>query len=244
MAIPTESASPTKPPATRNPTQPRIVSEHGAGQGKPAGSVAPVDWSSLLGQAGLPPNVVNEVSRIFAKTPDLTQAVALGQAYVRSTPWYAQTYPGIQSGINAGLFSDERGYNAYKNQLTQLSQQYRGVPVTAHEVAQNAVAGISASQFEKQLAGQAYVTANAPQIQQTLGAFGDTGAATPAELKALGNEQAGIDTALGQIVQNRLQKAQERLQGAFKGIAASPAMSLATGRLAGSLANKPPDIGA
>jgi hypothetical protein len=250
MAIPYENPTP-KPKAKaapkakpKSPAQPQLVSEHGAGQGKPAGSVAPIDWSSLLSQAGLPPNVINEVSRIFAKTPDLQQAVALGQAYIRSTPWYAATYPGIQSGINAGLFNDERGYKAYQNQLTQLTKQYLGRPATALEVAQHAVAGTPLDTIEKQYSGQAYVAANAPQIQQTAGAFGDTGALTQPELRALGEEQAGLDSPLGQLVQRRLQRAQERLQGAFKGALASPAMSLAGGRLAGTASQRTPDIGA
>lgn len=240
MAIPYERPQPSA--LTRS--RPDIITEHSAGQGQAAGSVAPIDWSSLLGQAGLPPNIINEVSRIFSRTPDVQQAIALGQAYIRSTPWYAQTYPGIQSGIKTGLISNEADYRAYQNQLDQLYRQYHNRSANPLEVAQHLTAGQSAEQVAKQFGGQAYVQANAPQIQQVAGAFGDTGPLTDKQLTALGNEQAGIDTAMGQKVTAAFARAQKRMEGAFKGVLASPALSLASGRPAGSAAGQQSDVAA
>lgn len=201
----------------------------------------PTDWSTLLSVPGLPPAVVSQLQKITAATPPQF-AVSTALHYIRGTPWYAATYPGIQHGINTGLFNDESGYRQYQAQLTQLYKQYNNRAPTQHEIAQQIVAGKNPTQIAEQFSGAAYITANQPEIQQTAGAFGDTGALTKPELTALGNEQAGIDTPLGQLIQKRLQKAQQRMQGAFKGVLASPAMSLAGGRLAG--AAPPPDVGA
>src|SRR6478609_10214162 len=83
-----------------------------------------IDWASLLGEYGLPSDIISELDRIFRQTGDINQAILLGQAYVRGTDWYASTFPGIQAGINAGLFSDERGYRQYQQQVDQVYQQY------------------------------------------------------------------------------------------------------------------------
>jgi hypothetical protein len=164
---------------------PELVSEHGLGQGGRgiggvAGSVAPVDWSAMLGESGLPANVVAELNRIFTRTTDINQAVTIGQAYVRSTPWYAQTFPGIQSGINSGLIADEQGYRAYSNQLTQYYRQYLNRAPTPAEIAAHLTQGQSVDLVGKQLGGQAYVQANLPQINQTLGAYVRPGRAADA----------------------------------------------------------------
>ena len=252
MAVPYEQ--PTKP-APRAPAKPAVkqrpgargvapTTEHTAGQGAPAGSIAPVDWSSLLGESGLPPNVVNELNRIFTRTPDINQAITIGQAYVRSTPWYTQTFPGIQSGINAGLFSNEQGYRQYQNQLGQLYQQYHNRQPTQAELAQHVVGGQSLDLISRQMQGSAYIQANAPDIQRTLGAQGTTGALNQQQLTALGQEQAGIDTPLGQQLTVAYQKAQRRLEGAFNGVLAHPALSFMTGTPVTRGANQPPDVGA
>ncbi len=180
--------------------------ETSVGQGAPAQSAASTrpestassanaqthtDWQSILGLYGLPPDVIAELDRIFQTTGDLSQAVTLGQAYIRSTPWYSTTFPGIQAGINAGLFGDEQGYRTYSNQINQLFQQYYGRPATASEISQFVTSGQNASQVAAHLQAQA-IQGN---INDPLRAL-----FTPEELTAFSNQQAGIDTALGQRI--------------------------------------------
>lgn len=372
-------------------------------------SIGAVDWAAILGQYGLPQDIIDELNRIFAGSGDINQAITLAQAYVRGTPWYQQTYPGIQAGINSGLFQDEQGYRAYTNQINQIYQQYYHRNATPFEVAsyatggkppslvakqfqsdatkanfsdplkslltpeemqalsdqmvgidtalgqhvlaianiaqqtqtlyqnfygraatrqeldklvssgsdaatiaqqfatqeningmnpairdlftpeeikqvaldaaggisQNGVAlkaqmdlaaqlnqiyhqytgggvsrqevtdaynsGTSAQTIGQQFGGKAYIEANKGDIQYTAGAFGDR-ALTDPELKSLGEEQAGLDSPLGQSLTAAYQKAIDRMHGAFKGVLASPALSLQSGRLAGP--QKPPDTAA
>lgn len=381
-----------------------------AGAGTGTGNIGPVDWAALLGEYGMPQDVVDELNRIFSSTSDLNQAITLAQAYVRGTAWYTQTYPGIQTGINAGLFSDEQGYRVYQSQVDQIYQQYYnraatpsevstyitqgqsvnrvaagfqadaiqgnlsdplkalftpdelhafslesagvdsalGQQITAqanlytqvstlyknfygrdvnrtdlvnltaagttpqdiaqqfataenikamdpavsalfspdeiHQIALDAAGGVTqngksltdlanlATQLNpvyhqytgngvsrdevnsayqngtpvdtiaKQFAGSAFIQANKGDIQQAEGSFGDTGQFSDAELKALGEENAGLDTPLGQAATAAYNKALGRLNGVFKGVLASPSLSFSNGRLAGQAASKPPDI--
>lgn len=151
-----------------------------------------VNWEAMLAQYGLPTDVIDELNRIWAVNylnPQL--AFQIAQGYVRSTSWYTQTYPGIQAGINAGLFGDEQGYRGYQNQLNQVFQQYLGRSALPTEVEQYVAGGRSISQVATRF--------NADAIYGTLtdplkGLFTDS------ELHAIANEQAGIDTAQGQIL--------------------------------------------
>jgi hypothetical protein len=370
----------------------------------------PIDWAQLLGQYGLPGDIVAELDKIFRQTGDVNQAIAIGTAYIRGTSWYAATYPGIQQGINAGLFNDERGYRAYSSDVQQIYQQYYGRSATSAEISQYIIQGQSANRvaagfqaeaikgnlsdplkalfsseeltalsnqqagidsalgqrvlaqanlytqvaplyqnfygrapskdeiaqlatsgtdaktiaqqfatqeainamnpairdlftpeeirqvaldaaggitangaqlknlmdlaaqlnpiyhqytgqgvarseveqtynqgtpvdtIAKQFSGAAYIAANQNDIQRASGSFGDTGLLSAQELKALGEEQAGLDSPLGQLIGARLQKAQERMQGAFKGVLAHPALQFSNGRLAGQAPR--PDVGA
>lgn len=169
------------------------TSTSGATGDASATGTAPVDWSALLGEAGLPQDVIDELTNIFQQTGgDLTTAIPLAQAYVRGTSWYAQTYPGIQDGINAGLFSDESGYMQYENQVNQIYQQYYGRNALSSEVSGYITGGKSVSQIANQF-----------QSAATQANFSDPlqGLFSPDELTALANEESGIDTALGQHIQ-------------------------------------------
>lgn len=373
-----------------------------------AAAPPPIDWEAALGEYGFTDDMLAQLNQIWATNyQDPSLALTLAKAYVQTTPWYATTYPGIQAGINAGLFNDESGYMAYTNQINQLYQQYYGRVATPAETSQYITSGMAASQVAnefqaqailgnisdplkalftpdelqayaneqagidsqlgqkitaeanlstqiaplyqnfygraptrdeldqltangtdastvaqqfattdninamdpaikdlftpaeiqeialeaaggttqdgkaltdqanlatqlnsiyhqytgagvsrdevtaayqagtsattvaQQFAGKAFTDANGPDIQQTSGAFGDTGALTPDQLTALGQEQAGLDTPLGQAVTTAYQKAQQRLAGVFKGTLAHPALSALT-----SQAQKTPDVGA
>lgn len=217
----------TTPKAPAPVTQPTLVSEHGQGGGSgpsdtgvydPAlntttvtttgagsqtdasssgpsygggASTEAIDWSAILGQYGLPQDIINQLNQIFSQTGDINQAITIGQAYIRGTSWYQQTYPGIQSGINAGLFSDEAGYRQYQSQVNQIYQQYYGRNATAAEISQYATAGTSLSKVGAQFQAAALKSNFSDPLK---GLLNDD------ELTALANEQAGIDTALGQHV--------------------------------------------
>lgn len=155
-------------------------------------TAAPPDWDTILGEYGLPSDVIAQLNNIWtAAGSNVSAAVTLAQAYIRGTTWYAQTYPGIQQGINAGLFTDEQSYRAYENQVDQIYQQYWGRPATSAELNARITSGQSVSQVANQF-----------QSGAILGNISDPlkGLFTADELKAYSNEQAGIDTALGQQI--------------------------------------------
>jgi hypothetical protein len=102
-------------------------------------------------------------------------------------------------------------------------------------------AGTSADTVARQFSGQAYADTNRNDIQYAAGAFGE-GQLTEAQLTALGQQQAGLDTPQGQMVSAAYDKALKRLHGAFRGVLANPALQMSNGRLAGP--QKRPDVGA
>ncbi len=104
-------------------------------------------WGSL----GLDASTIAGLTKTLTGVTDAAQAQLLGQNYLRQSSWYQQTFPGFDLGVRAGLFTDERGYKAYQNQLTQVYQQYLGRPVTATEAGQFAAQGQSVSQVAARL---------------------------------------------------------------------------------------------
>ena len=168
---------------------------------------------------------INNINQIFAQTSDVTEATALALAYVRGTAWYAQTFPGIQAGLANGTISNEAGYRAYVNSLDQISQQYTGSNIGSDQVVQYLTAGYAPGYVQNLFQGQATVAANSPQWQYESSQFGG-GPMTGAQQTALGNEKSGIDTSLGQTLQNNLQASLTRLTKAFSGVVATPQMAL------------------
>jgi hypothetical protein len=151
-----------------------------------------VDWSNVLGVYGLPPDVITAVNNIWATSGfDVTTAEPLIMSYLRGTSWYAQTYPGIQQGEAAGLFSDEQGYVAYESQVNTLYKQYYGRNATAAEVAAYVKSGQSISQIGNLFQSQAFQGNISDPLK---------GIFTQQELQAYSDEQSGIDSALGQKV--------------------------------------------
>jgi hypothetical protein len=203
------------------------------------------DPGAFLGLYGLPSDVASKVNEIFVKNPDVGTATQLAMAYIRGTPWYAQTYPGIQEGIARGVIGNEADYRKYLNDINNLTQQYQGRHVGSDELVGYLGQGYTTTHVGQLYAGTAWANANKADVQYTTGAF-DTGQLSPAELAALGNENAGLDSELGQRLQNRLNLAQQRLRGVFSGSLATPGLSTANGRLqATSLGGKTsPDVGA
>jgi hypothetical protein len=135
----------------------------------------PGDLGSFLNIYGLPTEVQSKVNQIFASTADVNQATSLAMAYIRGTPWYAQTYPGIQEGIAKGVIGNEADYRNYLNNVNGLTQQYQGRPVGSDELAGYLQNGFSVDHVSRLYAGKAYVGANRNDIQYTTGAFDSQG---------------------------------------------------------------------
>jgi hypothetical protein len=199
---------------------------------------APVDWSSYLGLYGLPPDVQKELNAIFQRTPDVNQATQLALAYVRGTPWYATTYPGINEAIAKGIVRDEAGYRAAQNGYNQVFRQYNNRDMTAAEFAGYLGEGVSADTVAKRFQGASIASVYGNDWQYAAGNFGE-GKLGADELQAAGRQEAGLDSELGMRVQRRLQQAQDRIRAVFSG-------SLATSKLAQPLGEQsgiPSDIG-
>lgn len=297
----------------------------------------PLDWKAYLLDWGFPADVVDQIDQIFRKydADHVAQATAAAMAYIRSTTWYKQTFPGIEDGIKAGLFSDEVGYRRYVGDINDLTQGalgrapttdeilsyinrgwsasrvslffnaqgfvtaergllpagiftdeelqkiadfQAGVPgaegqallgqfqyaqnvnpvflrhfgrnMTRDEINQYMQTGQTADALERHFTGQEFVEANRPEFQYltgNLGAGTET-TATPEELAAYGDQSQGLNTLLGAQVNNRIEKARQRLAGLLQGTLAQPSLSILGGqrKVATGLGRnlQTPDIGA
>ena len=235
------------PGVTRFHEQPQIPADNGGSDQQ--ASVANDWYKAFFGNYGLPPDVQGTIIDILKKyASDPATAQALSTQYLRSTPWYQTTFPGFANGVNNGLFTDETGYRNYLNAVNNIYNQYLGRHVSGDEVAALLKEGANPNTLANRFQGQAYVNANRNDIQYLSGAFGG-GPMTPDQLTALGNQQAGIDTQLGQIQQKVLQKAQQVRDRLFQGSDANPSLSLGANGLSapglGGTANRQqPDVAA
>jgi len=198
----------------------------------------------MLGIYGLPPDVAAKVNSIFTTTTDVSQATALALAYIRGTSWYDQVYPGIKEGIANGTVSNEADYRNYLNNANILSKQYLGRDISGSEIADYLKQGFNVDRIGRIFQGGAIAQTNGQDWRYVTGAFDENGPLSSDEQSALGQEQAGIDTALGQRVQRRLALAQQRLQGVFQGSLATTGLTTSNGRLASTTLGAPqtPDV--
>lgn len=151
----------------------------------------PIDWTRVIRMYGMPKDAAAQVNKIFQGSGTLEQAVVMATAFVRGTDWYARTYPGIQQGINTGLFSDEQGYRSYKNQVDQLYRQYYQRPATAGEVGRYAAGGQDIGRVRAGFEAQAAMGTIADPLKSLF---------SPSEIQAFANQQSGIDSALGRRI--------------------------------------------
>lgn len=185
------------------------------------------DWVSLFwGSLGLDTATIAGLTKAISGLTDPTQIQTIGQNYLRSTPWYQQTFPGFAAGVQAGLYTDESGYRQYVGQLNQATQQYLGQAVTGAQVTAALSGGISANVYAQLLQGDALAKTLGPEAQYEAGAFDSQGRLSDQELQAYGREKAGYDTPLGQAVSQRLQNANQRMQTLFSGTLARANLSL------------------
>ena len=228
----------TEPPPGGEVPPPVPPPETGVGV-TPPGATGPTDYSGLLGIAGLPADVAAAVTNIFRTVSDPNQAAAMALAYVRGTPWYATTFVGINEGIKAGLFTDERGYRSYRNALDQTYRQWTGSMVTQEGLLAALGEGVSPDVVDRRFQGRAYADANRQELQLVSGAFGENvydargnpprqSRLTEPEVQAYGQQKAGLGTpgGTGMLIERQLGQAFQRMQRAFEGVAASPQLGL------------------
>lgn len=234
------------------PPKPPAAPDGGGGGGKTTPTAAgppnlPAgDWAtSFFSSLGLPGDVQAKVNQIFTQYSDVNAASAAAIAYIRGTPWYAQTYPGIQDAITRGLVSDEAGYRGLLNQQTQVYKQYAGRDITSAEFAANLKEGASVDTLAKRFQGTAYVGAYGPDIRYALGNFGEGTPPSGSDLQALGEQEVGLSSPVGVRLERALEQANKRLLGVFGGTLGSPSLTLAGGRLASQrVASAKPDVAA
>ncbi len=240
---------PLPPAAPTTPTNPGPTAPPGSGPttttpAAPAGP--PVDWAQIYwGALGLPPELLAAINKIFAQYPDATTGFQVAQNYLRGTDWYAKTFPGIAYGIRNGLFTDENGYRQYVNELNNLYQQYNNRAVTGDEAASWLTQGRNSAYVGNVFQGNAIAQTQGPEAQYEAGAFSAEGQLTPDQLQAYGQEQAGIDTPLGQQITQRLQQAKTKMDRIFQGTLGRPDFTTGQqGLNAPSLrgSNGPPDL--
>lgn len=185
------------------------------------------DWyKAFFANYGVPADVQGNLLDILKKyASDPSTAQALSTQYLRTTPWYQTAFPGFSAGVNNGIFTDETGYRGYLNSINNVYNQYLGRHVSGDEVSALLAEGVSPSTVANRFQGQAYINANRNDIQYLGGAFGE-GQMNKDQLTALGNENAGIDTQMGQIQQKVLAKAQQIRDKLYTGSLATPGLSL------------------
>ena len=178
---------------------------------------APIDW---LGIPGLPPDVLNRIDAIFRDgSPN---PVERAMAYLRSTPWYADTYRGIGQGVAKGIIGGEADYRAYVNQVNQHYRQFYGRDATGDEIEAFLTAGYTPGVIGQIGQGKAYVDANKGDIQYLSGAFGE-GQLSGQELQTYGEQVVGRESTLGASIQSKVNFALRKMQRVFEGqLATSP----------------------
>lgn len=223
-----------QPPRVRNPYNQHDPEERGQVPPPigtpPTGTEDPSDPGALpntssLGIPGLPPAVAQRAAQIMRDGGD--NGVQQALAYIRTTDWYKDEYYGIEFGVANNIFTDvanpEAEYRAYKQSIIQTFRDFYGRIPTKEEIANYLQRGIDALRAQKM--GQGYVNTqvHGQDWRYALTAFGETGILGESELdgglSALGEQQAGINTVLGQKLQDSLDRAMAKVQKVFSGTA-------------------------
>lgn len=163
-------------------------------------------------------------------------------AFLRSTPWYQQTYRGIGQGVAKGIIANEADYRSYVNQVNQHYRQFYGREASVEEIETFLTAGYAPGVIGQIGQGYANVQANRPEWQYLSGAFAE-GQLSEAELTALGEQQAGRTSTLGTTIQERVSTALKKVQRVFEGSLATSPMGLES-LSQGQARQRKPDISA
>ena len=196
-----------------------------SGGGGGGGGGGQGDLPPEFADMGLPPEVAARILTIFQSGRDDWQQQAI--KYLMTTDWFAQNYAGFQAGVGTLFRSAFDGgladYKQYKSKLQGIYRQYYGRDLTVQDITSAIASGYDAGRVEQQGQGFVNVQANQGDWQYLTGAFGG-GQLTEEEKKAYGEELAGIDTALGQSIKNKVDAAQQRMQGVVQGKVAGSAL--------------------
>lgn len=112
-------------------------------------------------------------------------------------------------------------YFGYKKRVSDLYSQYSADPDASPEsfgaqADQDFLAGKTSDRVEKGLQAGAWAQTFGAEAQDIAARFGG-GRMTPAELQALGEQEAGLTSALGLGMQRRVAQASERMARIFQG---------------------------
>jgi hypothetical protein len=228
-------------------TQPGSIapSAGGTGGGGAATQPAVPDWEQALIAQGMPPALVQQIKDYYAAHADDPDVQTKTLALVRGSDWWQTTFAGFWQGYANGMFTDETGYRSWLTSANDAWQRYYGRTLTPEERAMYLQQGFSPARLEQIGAGHAYAETNRPDIQWETGAF-SSAPLTDAEREAYGQEATGLDSAFGQQIKARVDKAIQTAQAVFGGTLATPNISIGgAGLSAPSLNPQPkPDISA
>jgi len=234
-------------------TAPPPPAASGGGGGGGGGGV--VNW---LGISGLPQDLINAVDAIFRDGAPNPSERAL--AYLRTTPWHEQKYPGFWSGSAGGLFSSEAEYMNWLGGINAAYRRFNGRDVNSQELWYYAAAGWGAGEIGQRLEfgagfkemyrrhygrdatqaeidayygsggnldtlskiylGEEVVGAERGDVQYLSGAFGE-GRLSEEQLTAYGQQKAGLNSALGGQILDKVGKAIQKVNRVFQGEAAT-----------------------
>jgi len=199
---------------------PRPVEGPGEPPG-PGGEAPPVEDAGI---PGLPPEVAARIDQIIRQYPgEAGQKRAI--QWLMTTTWFKQEYAGYDVGFAKGQFSDPFSgglaqHRAYKSELQRIHRQYYNRDLTVDEVTGYINQGYDPGRVERMGQGHATVQANQGEWQYLSGAYGG-GMLSEEEKKAYGEQQAGIDSELGQRIKTKVETALQRMQRVFQGTTAS-----------------------
>lgn len=222
------------------------------GAGKTQEETPFVDWGSILSNFGLPKDLIDEVMKAFGSDPNTERAVSQALAYVRGSKWYAETFPGISAGIKKGLFNSATPEKEYRQWLTQVQQTWAryssmGGALDKTDIESWLAQGFDPGTIERRFQGLAYAQTYGADLRYTTGAFDPEGQLSSEDVQELGRHQAGLTSARGLSLADRVSKAQARMERIFQGVLATPLFEQrGRGIAAASLSPQRgrPDIGA
>lgn len=195
------------------------------------------------GIPGLPPEVAQRLDAIIRQYGGGEPAVRRAMQWLMTTPWFKQEYAGYDVGFSKGMFGDVMSgglarYRQYKSTIQGQWRQYYGRDVTQAEIVNFINQGYDEGQTARVGQGYTIAQANKGEWDYLSGAFGG-GILTEEERKAYGEQQAGIETAFGQTVQNKVNAAMQRMQRVFQGTLGS---SVLGDQALGQRTQRRPDI--
>lgn len=208
-----------------NPPVPGDPTTSGTG----GGSVGAIDWRSWLTDWGFDADLIALLDALARKyTPEQSAAfTADALRVIRGHPWHQKMFPGYAAGFAKGLFEDEKGYRMWVNAANDSYRRYHGRDMTTAEMLEAFNSGWKADRLDAELSAGAWATANMGDLQYETGAFGDGGMMSEADIRQLGRQEKGIGNALGEGLQVKVAKAQQRLARIFQGsLGVNPNMKL------------------